>query len=72
MAKTRKKSSERWSAKVMKHSNALDLESDRLQIERSSQYRALTEAPRQIQQTAQRHGVSIRDVDLNSLHQPRR
>src|SRR2546429_198237 len=44
----------------------------RLQIAQPAPYCAITEALRRIEQAARRHAVSVRDVDAEFLHQPRR
>jgi len=59
----------RWSAEVTKHSDALDLQHDVFKSKRPAQDRAFIETLRRREQTAERHTVSIRDVDVEFLHQ---
>ena len=73
MSKTPKKSANarkrRWSAEVTKHSDALDLEDDVFRSKDPRKDRAFVEKLRRTERPAQKHALSIRDVDVEFLHQ---
>jgi Protein of unknown function (DUF3175) len=73
MSKAPKKSSKarRWSGKVTKRSDALDLESDVFKGKDPHRIASSLKTFCRAQQTTQRHGISIGNVDVEFLRQPR-